>query len=183
MPDLAREIAGWRGSKLWLLGVGNAAHGDDGFGVRLVEALGPRLDGETVRALDVGIAPERFVGRAAAEGCQALVFADAARFGATPGAVLLADAAQLKARPPAASTHRVPVSILAQYAEGLGMRAWLLGVQPATLEGERLSPQVAGTVRALTEILAGALAPSAEPPLVPPPRQARGKHGRAGETT
>lgn len=164
MAELAREIASWRGTRLWVLGVGNAAQGDDGFGVRLVEALGPRLDGETVRALDVGVAPERFVGRAAAEGCQALVFADAARFGAAPGAVLLADAAQLRARPPAASTHRVPVSVLAQYAEGLGLRAWLLGVQPATLEGERLSPAVAGTLRALTELLAGALAPPATPP-------------------
>ncbi len=161
MPDLAREIASWRGSRLWLLGVGNAAQGDDGFGVRLVEALGPRLDGEAVRALDVGTAPERFVGRAAAEGCQVLVFADAARFGGAPGAVLLADAAQLKARPPAASTHRVPVAILAQYAEGLGMRAWLLGVEPETLEGDRLSPAVAGTLRALTDVLAGALAPCA----------------------
>lgn len=177
MADLAREIAGWRGSRLWVLGVGNAAQGDDGFGVRLVEVLGPRLDGETVRALDVGIAPERFVGRAAAEGCEALVFADAARFGASPGAVLLADAAELRARPPGASTHRVPISVLAQYAEGLGLRAWLLGVQPQTLEGDRLSPAVAGTVRALAGLLAGALAPAAEPS--PPPSSPRERERRA----
>lgn len=158
MPDLSREIAGWRGRRLWLLGVGNVAQGDDGFGVRLVEALRPRLQGGGAEAVDAGVAPERFVGQAAARGAEALVFADAARFGAAPGTLLLAATPELMARPPGASTHRVPLSILAQYAEGLGMRAWLLGVQPGTLEGPALSPAVDGAVRALTEILAGALA-------------------------
>jgi hydrogenase maturation protease len=162
MPDLAREIAGWRGRRLWLLGVGNVAQGDDGFGVRLAETLAPRL-AAAARVVDAGTAPERFVGRAAAEGCEALVFADAARFGAAPGTLLLADTAELLARPPAASTHRVPIAVLARYAEGLGMRAWLLGVEPATLEGPALSPPVAGALSALTEILAGALAAPAGP--------------------
>jgi hydrogenase maturation protease len=181
MADLARELAGWRGRRLWLLGVGNPAQGDDGFGVRLAGALAPRLAGCAARAVDAGIAPERFVGRAAAEGCQALVFADAARFGAAPGAVLLADAAELRARPPGASTHRVPISVLAQYAEGLGLRAWLLGVQPETLDGPDLSPAVAGALRALTALLGDALAAPAGPPLVPP--RAQRLHARTGETT
>ncbi len=164
MTDLAHAIAGWRGRRLWLLGVGSVDRGDDGFGVRLCRALQPRLGagrGGTAEAIDAGVAPERFVGLAAARGCEALVFADAARFGAAPGTLLLAGASELRTRPPATATHRIPISVLAQYAEGLGLRAWLLGVEPATLVGPVLSAVVAGTLQALTEVLAGALAPPA----------------------
>jgi hypothetical protein len=94
------------------------------------------------------------VGEAARAGCDDLVFADAVDFGGEPGALLLAGTEELLARPVGTSTHRVPLSVLAQYAEGLGVRAWLLGVQPASLRLERtLSPEVAGTLEALVEIL------------------------------
>jgi hypothetical protein len=44
--------------------------------------------------------------------------------------------------------------VLAQYAEGLGVRAWLLGVQPASLQpGQTLSAEVAGTLEALVQLL------------------------------
>jgi hydrogenase maturation protease len=160
MPDLVHELAGWRGRRLCLLGVGNVERGDDGFGVRLAEALGPRLAGGPARALDAGTCPERYVDLTAQQGFEALVFADAARFGAAPGTLLLAGTAELLARPPAAATHRVPISVLAQYAEGLGLRAWLLAVEPWTLQGAELSRPVAGTLCVLTELLAGALGPS-----------------------
>lgn len=164
MRDLLREIAGWRGRRLCLLGVGSLDRGDDAFGVRLAAALAPRLAGGEVEVVDAGVAPERFVGPAAELGCDAVVFADAARFGAAPGSLLLASTPELTARPPGASTHRVPIAVLAQYAEGLGMQAWLLAVEPATLEGPALSPAVTGALGALTELLAGALAPAEEAP-------------------
>jgi len=151
MADLRSQLRAWRGRRLWLLGVGNPARGDDGFGVRLVERLAPRAD---LQLQDAGTCPERYVGLAAQEGCQELVFADAVDFGAAPGALLLAGTAELRDRPLATSTHRVPLPVLARYAEGLGVRAWILGVQPASLaEGEPLSPPVAGTLEALVALL------------------------------
>lgn len=160
MQQLRSRIDGWRGRRLWLLGVGNPEQGDDGFGVRLVARLEPLLHGGAapIRLLDTGTCPERYVGLAAQAGCQELVFADAVDVRGAPGAAILAGAEELRTRPVGTSTHRVPLAILAQYAEGLGCRAWLLGVQPASLErGRELSPAVAGTLEALVELLRQAL--------------------------
>jgi hydrogenase maturation protease len=160
MSDLVHALWSLRGCRVRLLGVGNPERGDDGFGVRLAAALGPRLAGGPAEAVDAGTCPERYVGVAAEEGYDAVIFADAARFGAAPGALLFASAAELAARPPAAATHRVPLAVLAQYAEGLGMRAFLLAVEPALLVGGALSPAVATTLRLAAELLAGALGPA-----------------------
>jgi hydrogenase 3 maturation protease len=171
MPDLLRQFEAWRGRRLWLLGVGSLEHGDDGFGVRLAAALQARLRGTRapVRVVNAGLCPERYVGLAARVGCQELVFADAADFGARPGALLLASAADLLSRGPAASTHRVPLSVLAQYAEALGLRAWLLGVQPGSLRSAcGLSPPVAAAVESLAELLAVALFQIRDMPEVAP---------------
>jgi hydrogenase maturation protease len=156
MRDLRAQIAAWRGRRLWLVGVGNPERSDDGFGVRLAKELQAGLP--AVRVVEAGTSPERWVGLAVQAGCQELVFADAVDFGGTPGALLLAGTADLQARPVGTSTHRVPISLLAQYAEGLGARAWLLGVQPGSLApGAALSPAVAGTLEALVQIFRGAL--------------------------
>jgi hydrogenase maturation protease len=160
MRALRSQLATWRGRRLWLLGVGNPERGDDGFGVRLVEALRERLrpDAGGMRLVDAGTCPERYVGEAVRGGCEELVLADAVDFGGAPGALLLAATEELLARPVGNATHRVPLSVLAQYAEGLGARAWLLGVQPASLRaGSALSPEVAGTLEALVELLGQAL--------------------------
>lgn len=161
MPDLRSQLEAWRGRRLWLLGVGNVERGDDGFGVRLAEALRERFGGDAapIHAIDAGTCPERYVGLAAREGCQELVFADAVDFGGAPGALLLAPTDELLSRPLGTATHRVPLAVLAQYAEGLGVRAWLLGVQPGSLEaGNALSAEVAGTLDALVRILGTAMA-------------------------
>ncbi len=160
MAGLRTQLEAWRGRRLWLLGVGNVERGDDGFGVRLVEALQGRfrLDGALLRPVDVGTCPERYVGMAARAGCQELVFADAVDFGEAPGSLLLARTEELLERPPTTSTHRVPLPVLAQYAEGLGVPAWLLGVQPASLRpGTELSPEVASALESVVELLGSAL--------------------------
>lgn len=168
MSDLVHQLVAWRGRRVCLLGVGDVRRGDDGFGVRLAWALVPRLAGGQARAVDAGTCPERYVGAAAADGFETLVFADAARFGAVPGTLVLAETSELLTRPPAAATHRVPISVLAQYAEGLGMRAFLLGVEPERLDRAGLSLAVEGTVCVLAELLAGALGPRSLVHGVPP---------------
>jgi hydrogenase maturation protease len=161
MADLRTELAAWRGRRLALLGAGNVEAGDDGFGVRLARTLaarreGPDEDGGSLSAVDAGLCPERYVGEAVRAGAEVVLLADAVDFGAAPGALLLASAADLQARPVSAATHRVPLPVLVQYAVGLGARAFVLGVQPATLQGAELSPPVAETLEALVELLCGA---------------------------
>ncbi|HVO20870.1 MAG TPA: hydrogenase maturation protease [Anaeromyxobacter sp.] len=161
MTDLRTELAQWRGHRVVLLGAGNAEAGDDGFGVRLARALAARRegvdeDGGSLSSIDGGTCPERYVGEAVRAGAEVLALADAVDFGGAPGALLLASAADLQVHPVLAAAHRVPLSVLAQYAEGLGARAFVLGVQPASLEGTELSPPVAETLEALVELLCGA---------------------------
>jgi hydrogenase maturation protease len=183
MADLAHELAAWRGRRVCILGVGSVDRGDDAFGVRLAQGLAPALGGGPARAVDAGTWPERYVGLAAEEGAEAVVFADAVRFGGAPGALLFAATTELLARPPTTATHRVPISVLARYAEGLGMRAFLLGVEPGTLEGTALSPAVAGTLRAATELLAGVLGASGREPVrpeLPAERASAGHEQRPG---
>jgi len=162
MAGLLAQLEPLRGRRLWLLGVGNPERGDDGFGVRLARALLERLGAEEgpVRAVDAGTSPENWVGQAVREGCEELVLADAVDFGGSPGDLFLARATELGGRVSGASTHRVPLPVLAKYAEGLGARAWLLGVQPGSLEPRpALSPEVNGTLESLVEILGQALGP------------------------
>jgi len=161
MIDLRTERAQWRGHRVVLLGAGNAEGGDDGFGVRLARALSARRegvdeDGGSLSAIDGGLCPERYVGEAVRAGAEVLLLADAMDFGREPGALLMASAADLELHPVMASAHRVPISVLARYAEGLGARALVLGVQPASLEGAELSPPVAETLKALVGVLCGA---------------------------
>jgi hydrogenase maturation protease len=159
MADLRSELARWRGRRVVLVGAGNVLEGDDGFGVRLARAVEARGAGGEPRlcAIDAGISPERWVGQAVRAGAEVLILADAVDFDGAPGELLLASAEELQARPLSASTHRVPLSVLAQYAEGLGASAFVLGVQPASLRpGAELSPVVAATLDALVEILCGA---------------------------
>jgi coenzyme F420 hydrogenase subunit delta len=163
MEDLRSQLQSWRGRRLWVLGAGNPDCGDDGFGPVLARQLSHRFGRaqaqadepapEALRALDVGVAPERWVGVAVQGGCQELVFADAVDFGGAPGSLLLAGSEDLRSSRIGTSTHRVPLAVLAQYAEGLGARAWVLGVQPASLErGSGLSPAVARTLETVVEV-------------------------------
>lgn len=157
MTTLAAHIAGWRRGRACLVGIGNAGRGDDAAGVRVAQGVAARLHGapEAPRIVDAGVAPERVVGRIAAERFDDVVLVDAVEFGGEPGAVLLADAAQVAARFPQVSTHRLSLGLLARWLEGAGGgRAWLLGVQPATMaDGEPLTPAVRQTVDDLVELL------------------------------
>jgi len=154
MADLRSQLGRWRERRLGVLGAGNVERGDDGFGVRLVEAL--RAARAPLRTWDGGTCPERFVGLAVAAGAEELILADAVELGAPPGTLLLAGTDELKTRPLRTSTHRVPLAVLAKYAEGLGARAWILGVEPSSLLGPALSAPVRGTLEAVVELLRGA---------------------------
>jgi hypothetical protein len=65
------------------------------------------------------------------------------------------DRHEMAARFPSVSTHKLALGLLAQLVEEPGRtRAWLLGVQPASLRpSPRLSPAVEATVGLLEELL------------------------------
>jgi len=143
---LRREPACW-------VGLGNRSLGDDGVGVALAERLAAR----GVRPVFIaGTNPERWTSRIAQSGARQAVFLDAVEFGGEPGSVALWEGAELRSRFPQISTHKLSLSALATFLErAAGMRAWVLGVQPAALtSGAGLSPAAAKTVDLLADWIA-----------------------------
>jgi hydrogenase maturation protease len=159
MPNLRTALFERLTGRVCLLGIGNVNQGDDGLGVKLAQDLqaeGAQLqaDGQTQVVL-AKTAPERYLGQVAQGGFDQVVFLDAVEFGGAPGSVVFLDAAEMTSRFPQISTHKLSLGVLAQLVEACGKtRAWLLGVQPASLKaGEGLTSPVQATLDLLRELL------------------------------
>jgi len=151
MLDLRIQLQQCFQGRLCLMGLGNVDGGDDGFGVRLAEALkDPAFD-----VLIAGTTPERFIGGVAEAGFDHLIFLDAVEFGGAPGAVAFLSAEEMTSRFPQVSTHKLSLGLLAKWVESGGKtKAWLLGVQPESLRpGAGLSPAARGTLELLTQLM------------------------------
>jgi hydrogenase maturation protease len=150
MPDLVQQLEHCLAGRVCFMGLGNVDYGDDGFGVRLAEAL------TAAGVPDVIVAathPDRWVGQAA--GFDHIVFLDAVEFGREPGAVVFLDSAQMTARFPQISTHKISLGVLAQWIEASGAtKAWLLGAQPESLESQQqLTPTLQNTLELVCDLL------------------------------
>ncbi len=157
MPDLREQLGHCFQGRVCLMGLGNVDYGDDGLGVRLAETL--VADG-LPEVIVAGTMPERFIGRVADAGYDHVIFIDAVEFGGTPGSVVFLDSAEMAARFPQVSTHKISLSVLAKWVEDKGTtKAWLLGVQPESLKpGADLTPTIQTTLKTLAELLTEASA-------------------------
>ena len=161
MSDLREQLQQLLQGRVCLMGLGNVDHGDDGFGVRLVEALKsegrrPKAEGNSTQVIVCGTTPERFISRVADDGFDHVIFFDAVDFRGAPGSTVLLNSDEMAARFPQISTHKLSLGLLARQVEANGRtKAWLLGVQPESLRpGERLSPTVRATLKLLLELTA-----------------------------
>ena len=152
MPDLREQLQSCFAGRVCLMGLGNIDYGDDGFGVRLAEALDAAGMPDVVVA---GTTPDRFIGRVVDGGFDSLIFLDAVEFGGAPGSVVFLNAGEMAARFPQISTHKISLGVLAQWVEASGStRAWLLGVQPQSLKpGALLTTTMQSTLDALAGLL------------------------------
>jgi hydrogenase maturation protease len=157
MPDLREQLQQLLQGRVCLMGLGNVAYGDDGFGVRLAEALisSASVAGSRCRVIIAGTTPEWLIGRVVDEHADHVVFLDAVEFGGAPGSVVLLDSDEMAARFPQVSTHKLSLGLLAKRVEANGRtKAWLLGVQPESLRsGEELTPAVRATFELLLDLL------------------------------
>ena len=153
--------------RVCLMGVGNVDLGDDGFGVRLAEAI-ERERLPQVEVVIAGSSPEHFIGRAREKDWDNLIFLDAVDCCAEAGTVVLLDSAVMIARFPQFSTHKISLGLLAQCVESDGRtRAWLLGVQPASLmPGVGLSRPISRSLGLIAEAIAATLSPCGSVPLM-----------------
>jgi len=134
------------------VGIGHPGLGDDGFGVRLAEALAASGVADVFIARTV---PENHVTALIKSSFDSLVFIDAVSTGADAGSVVLLQSDEIKSRFPQVSTHKFSLGSLARLIEmESAARVWLLGVQPATLqEGTGLSDAARTTLKLLHRIL------------------------------
>ena len=148
MAELREQLEKCFRERVCIMGVGSADYGDDGLGMHLANELSAAGVPHVIAA---GTAPERFMGWVAGEKFGHLLFLDAVEFGGAPGAVVFLNAGEIAARFPQISTHKISLGLLSQWTEANGTtRAWLLGVQPESLEA---SAQLSGTVRQTVDIL------------------------------
>jgi hydrogenase maturation protease len=179
MPNLREQLQQLLQGHVCVMGLGNVAYGDDGFGVRLAEELkaevrrpkaerSPNSEGRSealsesaldcghqIQIIVAGTTPEWWISRVTDEGFDQLIFLDAVEFGGLPGSVVFLNAGEMTARFPQMSTHKISLGLLAKWAEANGTtRAWLLGVQPESLKpGGELTPAVQATLELLRELV------------------------------
>lgn len=138
--------------RVCIIGIGNPHYGDDGLGMMLTEEFAEAGVEDIIAA---GTIPEAYIGAVCEHEFDHVLFVDAVEFGAEAGSVIFLGTNEIASRFPQVSTHKISVGVLAKYAESNGItRAWLLGVQPASVrEGRGLSPKVQETFNLLRELL------------------------------
>lgn len=141
-----------------VVGIGHELRGDDAAGITIARELRMRsARWRHVLVIDVGPAPENHTGVLRRFGPRLVLLVDAAHMDLPAGAVRWLGFDDVDGV--SASTHTLPVSVLARYlATEMNCDVALLGIQPATtVVGEPLSPavrrSVTRTVVALAQVL------------------------------
>jgi len=128
--------------------IGNDLRGDDGAGQAVGAALG---HGGPWYVYRVGIAPESFLMKIAANKPQVVVVIDALDFDAAPGAVEVLDMEAIRGAGP--STHGPsPETFVRALRMVHPCRCVIVGIQPKSTEfGQGLSPQVTEAAQRVAE--------------------------------
>jgi len=135
------------------LGIGSIDREDDGAGVQCAKLL----DQAGVRdVFNCGTMPEKQVPAVRDGAYDSIVLLDAVDAGIEPGAVIVCDAREIESRFPQISTHKLSMSVLARLlTDGSASRVWLVGIQPASVAGNRsgLTGEVTVTVGLLARCI------------------------------
>lgn len=149
MPNPGLQLERGLRGRICFMGLGNPDYGDDGFGVSLAEKL---IDAAVPHVIVAGVTPDRWITQLSS--FDHVVFLDAVEFGGAAGDVVLLNSAAMAARLPQVSTHKISLGLLAQWIEAnKKTKAWLLGVQPESLQSSQLSSTMQKTLDALCELI------------------------------
>jgi hydrogenase maturation protease len=144
--ELTRRLKG----RVLLIGAGNTLRGDDGAGPEIIALLEGKVNASL---LDVGEVPESYFSRILDAQADTIVFIDAANFGTAPGDLAILEAEDIAGC--SISTHQMTVDLFFRYIrQNSHAELFALGIQPAhTGFGEPMSPEVAGSVHTIAELL------------------------------
>ena len=122
--------------RIVILGVGNQFRADDATGVLIARALSNRecaLDTDHLLIIEAGQAPENTTGELRKFAPDLVLIIDAAEMGQQPGTIQWVPQEAIDGL--SASTHSLPLSMLARYLTlDLNCTVTLLGIQPGTNE-------------------------------------------------
>jgi hydrogenase 3 maturation protease len=140
--------------RLAIVGIGNEFRGDDAAGVFVARTLLVRqTSAETSHILIVqaGHAPENVTGDLRQFAPRLILLIDAADMGEEAGAISLIPMEKIEGM--SASTHSLPLSMLARYLNlELNCEIALLGIQPKSIEmGEVVSREVTQAVNSIVD--------------------------------
>jgi hydrogenase 3 maturation protease len=135
------------------VGVGNEQRRDDAAGVMIARRLASLSTGSFL-ILEAGHAPENATGSLRRFAPDSVLLVDAAEMGEPPGTVRWVEMEDISGM--SASTHTLPLSMLAEYLRlELGCEVLLLGLQPASMDyGEGLGEAMAGAVEEIVDVIA-----------------------------
>ena len=129
------------GKRVALVGIGNIDKGDDGFGVQLIRRLKHRLT--TTLLIEGGMSPENYVGPLIKAYPEAVVLIDAAELRAEPAHTHIVEKSDIAAL--GLSTHDVSLQLFIAYLEQSLNKAdiFLLGTQPKNTQlGSEMSEEL-----------------------------------------
>ena len=148
--ELASKLVG----TVVVVGVGNAAQGDDGAGPMVAGLL---AKAGVPRVIDAGASPELETWRVRELAPKTVLFVDAVDFGKSPGDAALLEPEDLRAS--GFETHRAPVRLTMEYLQAeLKCKCYLLAIQPKHVAlglpmCKEVSETAARVVGMLSEIL------------------------------
>jgi len=143
---LAARLSG----KVLVVGIGNPMFGDDAAGCLVAQNLKGTPGLLVIEAEDV---PERYFGQIVAARPDVVVFVDAVDLGKTPGSTAVLERDMLASYE--ASTHRVPLSLLAKLiARESGADVWVIAIQPRRVDlGSSVCAEVAQAIASLSGLI------------------------------
>ncbi|HET9909761.1 MAG TPA: hydrogenase maturation peptidase HycI [Anaerolineales bacterium] len=120
--------------RIAIIGIGNELRADDAAGMLVVSRLlkyGSDFDQALIRVIQAGLAPENSTSELRAFAPHLVLFVDAADMGEVAGTIRWIDMEEISGI--SASTHSLPLSILAAYLiQEIDCQVALLGIQPAS---------------------------------------------------
>lgn len=136
--------------KVVIVGVGNRLRGDDGFGSFLADELKGKIKAE---CLDVGNAPENYVGKIAKSRPDTVLIVDAVFLGKNPGEYELLESKDIMTT--GFTTHDIPLSMFIDYLEKeSGAKIYMLGVEPDKVDfSASMSEAVRKTLSEIRDII------------------------------
>jgi len=136
--------------KVIIVGIGNIMRGDDGFGPALVKELDNRVN---AHCIDVGTAPENYIGKIAKMSPDTILFVDAVHLSIKPGEYDILKKEDIVSS--GLTTHDISPEMLINFLESqTKAKIYLLGMQPESIGfGDEMSDAVKRSLMKIAELI------------------------------